>query len=119
MTYDLLVIFTQPPLSGLNAREGLDTALVSATFEQKTALLFLGEGLLQLLPNQQPDALELKGTQAMLKALPLYDIDAIFIEADALQRFDLEAANLLLPAQTLTAAAMQALLTSSKNTLVF
>ncbi len=119
MTYDLLVIFTQPPLSGLAPREGLDTALVSATFEQKTALLFTGEGLLQLVTGQEPGLLELKGTQAMLKALPLYDLDAIFIEAKALEALKLNPEQLLLPTQALNSDAMQALVATSKNTLVF
>ena len=79
-TFDLLVIFTQPPLTASFPKEALDLALVNSTFEQRTGLIFLGAGVLQLVQNQQPNVLALKGTQAMLKALALYDIDQVFVE---------------------------------------
>jgi len=117
--FDLLVLLTQPPLSGTAAKEGLDAALVSATFEQKTALAFIGEGVLQLVKNQQPDQLQLKGIQAMLKALPFYDLHAVYTDALALQQFGLNSDELLLKNQPATAEQLQQLIANSSNTLVF
>ncbi|SFX04396.1 sulfurtransferase complex subunit TusC [Marinospirillum alkaliphilum] len=116
-TLDLLVIFSHPPLTGLRGREGLDVALVSSTFDQNTALLFMGEGVLQLLPDQQPDCLQLKGTQAMLKALPLYDLDQVYVEEAALLRYGLSADKLLLPVQPLNNVELQQLLQRSRHLL--
>jgi|AntRauTorcE11897_2_1112592.scaffolds.fasta_scaffold05538_5 tRNA 2-thiouridine synthesizing protein C len=117
--FDLLVILTQPPLAGTAAKEGLDSALVSATFEQKTALVFLEEGVLQLIKGQQPDQLQLKGIQAMLKALPFYDLQAAYTDALALQKFGLNPDELLLKHQPATAEQLQQLIANSTNTLVF
>ncbi|MDR9468516.1 sulfurtransferase complex subunit TusC [Marinospirillum sp.] len=117
--FDLLVILTQPPLAGTAAKEGLDTALVSATFEQKTALAFLGEGVLQLVKGQQPDQLQLKGIQSMLKALPFYDLQAVYTDALALQQFGLNPDELLLNHQPATAEQLQQLIAKTTNTLVF
>lgn len=116
---DLLVILTQPPLTGLRGREGLDVALVSSTFDQNTALLFMGEGVLQLLPEQQPDCLQLKGTQAMLKALPLYDLDQVYVEQAALERYSLSADALLLPVEVLDAVELQQLIRRSRHLLSY
>lgn len=118
-SFDLLVMLTQPPLSAASNKEALDVALVSATFDQATALVFLGEGVLQLVKNQQPDELGLKGIQAMLKALPLYDLDQVFVQQEALARFGLEDKNLLLPVKTLSSCDLQQLITSSRNLLSF
>lgn len=117
--FDLLVLLTQPPLAGTAAKEGLDAALVSATFEQKTALAFMGAGVMQLVKQQQPDLLQLKGLQAMLKALPFYDLQDVFTDARALQQFNLESTELLLQHQPLDAEQLQQLIARSTNILVF
>lgn len=118
-TFDLLVMFTQPPLTASLPKEALDLALVSSTFEQRTGLIFLGAGVLQLVQNQQPNVLALKGTQAMLKALALYDIDQIFVEQQALLDYGLTATELLLPVQLCNTKQLQQHLATSRNLLTF
>lgn len=118
-SFDLLVMFTQPPLAAATNKEALDVALVSATFDQTTALVFVGEGVLQLVKDQQPDELGLKGIQAMLKALPLYDLDQVFVQQEALDRFGLTAENLLLPVAVLNSSNLQQLMACSRNLLSF
>ena len=117
--FDLLVIFTQPPLTASIPKEALDLALVSSTFEQRTGLIFLGAGVLQLVQNQQPNVLALKGTQAMLKALALYDIDQIFVEQQALLDYGLTAADLLLTVEICDKNQLQQRLAASRNLLTF
>jgi len=117
--FDLLVVFTQPPLTASLAKEGLDLALVNSTFEQRTGLIFLGAGTLQLQQNQQPDILALKGTQAMLQALALYDIDQIFVEEQALQDYGLLAADLLLTVEVCNTEKLQQKIAASRNLLTF
>lgn len=118
-TFDLLVIFTQPPLTASVPKEALDLALVNSTFEQRTGLIFLGAGVLQLQPAQQPDMLSLKGTQAMLQALALYDIDQVFVEEQALLDYNLTTAGLLLPVVNCNTAKLQQLITNSRNIMTF
>lgn len=118
-SFDLLVIFTQPPLSATSAKEALDVALVSATFDQTTALVFVAEGVLQLVKDQQPDELRLKGIQAMLKALPLYDLDQVFVQQEALTRYGLESSDLLLPVKVLNSSDLQQIMACGRNLLSF
>ncbi len=116
---DLLVVFTQPPLTASSPKEGLDLALVNSTFEQRTGLIFLGAGVLQLNPNQEPDVLALKGTQAMLKVLGLYDIQQIFVEEQALFDYRLTLADLILTAESCTKQKLEALAANSRNLFIF
>lgn len=118
-TFDLLVIFTQPPLTASFPKEALDLALVNSTFEQRTGLIFLGAGVLQLVQNQQPNILALKGTQAMLKALALYDIDQVFVEEQALLDYSLTVAELLLPVASCNTAKLQQFIANSRNIITF
>ena len=118
-SFDLLVVFTQPPLTASLAKEGLDLSLVNSTFEQRTGLIFLGAGVLQLQQNQQPDILALKGTQAMLQALGLYDINQLFVDEQALLDYSLTTADLLLPTESCNPLQLQKLLATSRNVLTF
>lgn len=88
----MLVIFTQTALSGQQPLETLDLALAAASLNRPVKLVFLAAGmtLLQENMNQQqlsPASQNLtfgKSFLARLKALSLFGINEIFIDADYL-----------------------------------
>jgi len=106
MKKSFLLICRRAPYGQALAREALDVALTAATFDQQVALLFMGDGVLQLLKAQQPAAIAQKALDKQLAALPLYDVETIYVEADALQTLGLALSDLVLPAQPLSAAAI-------------
>ncbi len=97
-----LLICRHAPYGGSLARESLDVALTAATFDQRVAILFLGDGVQQLLRAQHPDAIAQRALDKQLAALPLYDVDTIYVEADALRARGLNTTDLALPANALT-----------------
>lgn len=106
MKKSFLLICRRAPYGQSLAREALDVALTAATFDQQVAMLFLGDGVLQLLKTQQPAVIAQKALDKQLAALPLYDIETVYVEAEALQRRGLSVSDLALPAQPLSAAAI-------------
>src|SRR5690606_40541227 len=100
-----LLICRRAPYGQSLAREALDVALTAATFDQQVAMLFLGDGVLQLLKGQQPAAIAQKALDKQLAALPLYDIEMVYVEAEALHQRGLALSDLPLPAQPLSADA--------------
>jgi len=74
-----LFIFASSPQSGTAARDGIDTLLAYAAFDQPVAVLFHGEGIWQLLPQQHPELAGKKSVYKSLMALPMYDVTQIFI----------------------------------------
>ena len=105
-----LIICRRPPYGEAYAREALDVALATAAFDQPIALLFLGDGIMQLLNGHDSAAIGEKSFEKQLSALPMYDINTIYVDAAALQQRGLSAANLSLPAQALSDAEIAALL---------
>ena len=85
MSHSVCIISTRPPYHGQSAREALDVALVSASYDLDTSLLLMGDAVYQLLDNQSPEQLPRKNITAMLKALPLYGIETIFVDSESLQ----------------------------------
>ena len=85
----LLVIVRQPPYGSSLARTSLEVALSSASFEQEIGLLFMGDGVLQLLPNQDSTAIGVRNMAKLIASFPLYDLNALFADEAALQRYGL------------------------------
>lgn len=119
MSKRFLIVCRQPPYGSSFAREALDMALACAAFEQRVALLFLGDGVLQLAGAQQAEAIGQKPLDKQLGALPLYDVDALYADADALAARGLSDATLALPVQALDGAGIRALLTEQDIVLGF
>ncbi len=79
----LLIVRHSPYGSGL-ARASLDLALAAAAFDQDLNLLFMDDGVWQLLPGQNTTELGYKSVQKTLASMPLYDIDRFYVEASSL-----------------------------------
>lgn len=79
-----LLIFSRPPYGTSAARDLLDIALACSVFEQTISLLFLGDGVLQLIPNQQSAPLRQKNLNALHSSLVMYDIESIYVDAESL-----------------------------------
>ncbi|GGO77105.1 sulfurtransferase TusC [Marinobacterium nitratireducens] len=105
-----LIISRRPPYGSSHARDALDTALTTAVFEQPVAMLFQGDGVLQLLKGQEPAAVRQKNLGATLSALPMYDIENLYACADALAQRGLTQDDLILPVQPLDRAGIAALI---------
>lgn len=97
-----LIICRRPPYGESYAREALDVALAAAAFDQPVTLLFLGDGVMQLLKAQDTIAIGEKSFEKQLSALPLYDIDTMYIDAHALNQRGFTIADLSLSTQTVS-----------------
>ncbi|HEX5276327.1 MAG TPA: sulfurtransferase complex subunit TusC [Fluviicoccus sp.] len=104
-----LYIQHRAPYEGHAALEMLDALLVSAAFGQNPAVLFQGDGVWQLLPQQFPQALGRKSLAAQLEALPLYDVENIFVEQESLECRGLGVDQLVLPVTVLPRDALRRL----------
>ena len=105
-----LLVCRRPPYGSSLPREALDVALAAAAFDQDVALLFLGDGVWQLLRSQHADAIGQKPLDQQLSVLPLYDINNVYADAEALLERHLQPADLALPAQLLSVTEITALL---------
>ncbi|MGK2913256.1 MAG: DsrE family protein, partial [Porticoccaceae bacterium] len=70
----ILFMFRHAPYGSALAREGLEAALAAGAYGQQPSVLFLDDGVWQLLAGQNGRPLNAKTHQTMLSALPLYDV---------------------------------------------
>ncbi|NLQ16702.1 sulfur oxidation protein [Marinomonas sp. M1K-6] len=81
-----LIHLNSSPYSSLACKEGLDLALVLATFEQPVDLCLSGAALALLTLKQNPTTEQGKNLHKLLDGLEFYDIENVFIQAN--QRLD-------------------------------
>ena len=93
----VLYLIRQPP--GALADETTDLMLVSGVFEQPTSVLFLDEGVWQLVGLDE--------RQSSVKALPTYDVDALHVAVESLESRGLRLEDIALPVHPADAAAVR------------
>lgn len=105
----LLIIAASDPYADQQAQELLDAMLVAATFGAEVSLLFQDAGVLQLLPEQSADRLGRRSLSRQLDALPLFDIERVYVDLHALGQWGLKTYQLARPVMALDNQEMAAL----------
>ncbi|MDX7986273.1 sulfurtransferase complex subunit TusC [Xenorhabdus sp. 12] len=104
-------VFTEAPHGSSAGREGLDALLATSALTEQIGVFFISDGVLQLLPNQQPDKILARDYISTFKILPMYDIDKCYVCLDdLLSRGGNPAHDLVLKAEFLSAEALRELL---------
>ncbi|MFT5813991.1 MAG: tRNA 2-thiouridine synthesizing protein C [Psychroserpens sp.] len=75
----IAIINTQAPFSSSGGKEALDTALIFGSYEQPTSLFFLGDGVFQVIGDQNASTIDIKDYLKTFSALEFYDIENIYV----------------------------------------
>ena len=109
MSRRFLFILRRSPRAGIRPKEILDQVLTFAAFDQIVGMLFLDDGVYQLLAGQQA-VLGTAVLSDLLGALPLYDVEPVWVEQESLRERGLTERDLAIPVRTVARAAVAELL---------
>ncbi|MFA7555071.1 MAG: sulfurtransferase complex subunit TusC [Spongiibacteraceae bacterium] len=84
-TKRMVLFCRKSPYGNALAREALEIALATAVFEQDLAIIFSGDGVWQLQPQQNSAEIHVKSQQKLLAAFAMYDLNEIYVEQEALE----------------------------------
>jgi tRNA 2-thiouridine synthesizing protein C len=84
MNKKLLFVSRHAPYGSSIAKEALDAVLAASVYEQTLSLLFMNDGVFQLLKEQDGAQIEQKSFSAMLPVLSLYDVERIYVHQESL-----------------------------------
>lgn len=110
MAKSVLLISRHAPWAGIGAAEALDIALAAGAFDLPLSMLFMDDGVLQLLDKQQPHTLEQKDLSANLQALPMFGIEQLYVAQQCLTQRGLDNGALAVAAQVLNDQQIQQLI---------
>jgi tRNA 2-thiouridine synthesizing protein C len=98
------------PYGTAYALEALEVVLISAAFDQDVSMVFLDDGVYELVKGQHTKALDVKNFSPAYRALEGYDIEKLYVDAESLKARGLTTENLLVPVEVLSAAQMAELM---------
>jgi tRNA 2-thiouridine synthesizing protein C len=115
----LTYLFRSAPHGSASGREGVDALLAASAYCEDISVLFIGDGVYQLIAGQQTGDILSKDYSPMLKLFDLYDIEQVYVCSDSLAERGLAQADLVIDAESLSVVDMQAQLHRADKVLSF
>ena len=109
----------KPPYGTIYALESLEVVLIAATFDQDVSLVFVDDGVYELVKGQSSKAIGIKNFSPTYRALEGYDVEKLFVERESLEARGLTEKDLLVPVEVLSSAGMAALMAEQDVVLSF
>ena len=107
------------PFGTIYALESLEVVLIAATFDQDVSLVFIDDGVYELVKGQNPEGLGIKNHSPTYRALDGYDVEKLYVERESMDMRGLSEADLLVPVELLDSAAMADLMAEQDVILSF
>ena len=102
--------YLKSPYSGIQSFELIDSAMVSAIFENNVSILFRAEGVWSLLSDQNGELLNSKTYSKVLSALPTYEIDNLYFCEDSINERQINRDQIDIPVKPLSLNEQQQLI---------
>ncbi|MDO8250383.1 MAG: sulfurtransferase complex subunit TusC [Rhodoferax sp.] len=94
------------PYGTIYALESLEVVLITATFDQDVSLVFIDDGVYELVKGQQTKDIGLKNFSPSYRALDGYDVEKLYVDQASLDQRGLTEKDLLVPVEVLDAQQM-------------
>jgi len=107
------------PYGTIYALESLEVVLITATFDQDVSLVFIDDGVYELVKGQQTKGIGVKNFSPSYRALEGYDVEKLYVDSASLTRRGLTEADLLVPVELLDAQQMGQLMAEQDVILSF
>ena len=107
------------PYGTIHALESLEVVLIAATFDQDCSLVFLDDGVFELVKGQNTKGIGMKNFSPTYRALDGYDIEKLYVERDSMDSRGLGPDDLLVPVQMLSSAELAELMSRQDVILSF
>ena len=115
----ILLVCRTAPYGDSLARESIETALAAGALGVKVAVLFIDEGVWQLVDRQKPESIASKNHGAILSALPLYDVEQLWVDSASINKRGINGENLAELAQVINSNQVKDVLASYTMILSF
>ncbi|MCX7945399.1 MAG: sulfurtransferase complex subunit TusC [Hydrogenophilus sp.] len=107
------------PYGSVYALESLEVVLITAAFEQQVSVVFLDDGVYQLVKGGQTRGIEMKNHIPAYRVLPDYDIDKFYVERESMEARGLTPEDFVVDVIVLSAAELGALMEEQDVVLSF
>lgn len=117
---DYIVIqSTQAPYSSSSAVDAIEAAMGATNIGLEVVFVFVGEGVYQLVSKQENTSISHKSIFKKLLALPLYDVERIFVLSSSLSQYNVSVPQSMPSVNAMSDIDFVSLCTNAKQVLVF
>jgi len=109
----------KPPYGTIYALESLEVVLIAATFDQDVSLVFVDDGVYELVKGQNSKASGIKNFSPTYRALEGYDVEKLYVERESLEARGLSHADLVVPVEVMSSAEIADLMAKQDVVLSF
>ena len=113
------VLLRHAPYGNSFAQEALDATLAMSLFGQEMTLIFLGDGVFQLLKHQQTEGVRQKAFSKQIAAFEHFDIEPIFVCSQSLAQRGISTDALCIDVISIGPDAIKAILNQQDTLLSF
>ena len=96
-----LFVNRKAPYGTVYALESLEVVLISAAFDQDISLVFMDDGVYQIVKNQETDDIGMKNFSRTYRALEGYDVEKLYVEEESMDARGLNENDLLVEVEVL------------------
>lgn len=114
-----MLVNRKAPYGTIYALESLEVALITATFDQDVSLVFMDDGVYQLVKGQQTQGIGIKNFSPTYRALEGYDVEKLYVDDESMTQRGLKSEDLLVPVEVLSSAQLGQLMAEQDVILSF
>jgi tRNA 2-thiouridine synthesizing protein C len=115
----VMFVNRKAPYGTIYALESLEVVLITATFDQDVSLVFLDDGVYELLKGQNTKAIGIKNFSPTYRALDGYDVEKLYVERESLEARGIDESQLLVDVEVMSSAEMGELMAQQDVVLSF
>jgi len=115
----VMFVNRKAPYGTIYALESLEVVLITATFDQDVSLVFIDDGVYELMKGQNTKAVGIKNFSPTYRALDGYDVEKLYVERESLEARGLSEEQLLVDVEVLSSAQMGELMAEQDVVLSF
>jgi tRNA 2-thiouridine synthesizing protein C len=97
-----LFVNRKAPYGTVYALESLEVVLISAAFDQDVSLVFMDDGVFQIVKGQDTDGIGMKNFSRTYRALDGYEVEKLYVEKESLDARGLTQDDLLVDVEILS-----------------
>jgi len=97
-----LYVNRKAPHGTVYALESLEVVLIGAAFEQDVSLVFMDDGVFQLVSDQDTAGIETKNFTKTYRALEMYDVEKLYVDKESMDARGLTADDLCVEVEVMS-----------------
>ena len=98
----VMFVNRKAPYGTVYALESLEVVLITATFDQDVSLVFMDDGVYELVKGQQTKDIGIKNFSPSYRALEGYDVEKLYVERESMEARGLTEDDFVVPVQVLS-----------------